>query len=64
MDRMRIRLKHKYYFVLLVSLLLFSYCQKEIVPELYKPSKSRNEAFYVFAGAASTGGNRLYSSPN
>jgi len=41
---MRIRLKHKYYFVLLVSLLLFSYCQKEIVPELYKPSNS-HEAY-------------------
>jgi murein DD-endopeptidase MepM/ murein hydrolase activator NlpD len=33
------RSKHKFYFALLISLLLFSRCQKEIVPEPYKPTK-------------------------
>lgn len=42
---MRMRLRHKFYFVLLVSVLLFSHCQKEIVPEPYKPSNSH--AAYV-----------------
>jgi len=41
---MCIRFKHKSYFVLLVSLGLFSHCQKEIVPEPYKPSNS-HEAY-------------------
>jgi hypothetical protein len=43
-DRMRARFKKKLYFVLFVSLLLFSRCQKEIVPEPYKPSNS-HEAY-------------------
>jgi murein DD-endopeptidase MepM/ murein hydrolase activator NlpD len=41
---MRARFKQKYYFALLFSLLLFSYCKKEIVPEPYKPSNS-HEAY-------------------
>jgi hypothetical protein len=41
---MRTRFKHKFYFALFVSLLLFSHCQKEIVPEPYKPSNS-HEAY-------------------
>jgi len=36
--------KHKFNFALFVSLLLFSHCQKEIVPEPYKPSNS-HEAY-------------------
>jgi murein DD-endopeptidase MepM/ murein hydrolase activator NlpD len=43
-DRMRARFKKKLYFAFLVSLLLFSRCQKEIVPEPYKPSNS-HEAY-------------------
>jgi hypothetical protein len=38
------RLKHNFYFVLLLFLLLFSHCKKEIVPEPYKPSNS-HEAY-------------------
>ncbi len=38
------RFKHKFNFALFVSLLLFSHCQKEIVPEPYKPSNS-HEAY-------------------
>ena len=41
---MRTRFKHRFYFALVVSLLLFSHCQKEIVPEPYKPSNS-HEAY-------------------
>ena len=41
---MRTRFKHKFYFALFVSLVLFSHCQKEIVPEPYKPSNS-HEAY-------------------
>ncbi|UCE41782.1 MAG: M23 family metallopeptidase [Candidatus Aminicenantes bacterium] len=41
---MRKRFKHRFYFALLVSLLLFSQCQKEIVPEPFKPSNS-HEAY-------------------
>jgi hypothetical protein len=41
---MRTRFKHKFNFALFVSLLLFSHCQKEIVPEPYKPSNS-HEAY-------------------
>jgi len=41
---MRTRFKHKFYFALLVSLVLFSHCQKEIIPEPYKPSNS-HEAY-------------------
>jgi murein DD-endopeptidase MepM/ murein hydrolase activator NlpD len=36
--------KHKFYFALFVSLVLFSHCQKEIVPEPYKPANS-HEAY-------------------
>ncbi len=45
MDRMRTRVKYGYYLGLLLSLLAFSYCQKEIVPEPFKPSNSH--AAYV-----------------
>ena len=41
---MHTRFKHEFYFALFVSLLLFSHCQKEIVPEPYKPSNS-HEAY-------------------
>jgi len=41
---MATRFKHKFYFALFVSLVLFSHCQKEIVPEPYKPSNS-HEAY-------------------
>jgi murein DD-endopeptidase MepM/ murein hydrolase activator NlpD len=41
---MHTRFKHKFYFAFIVSLLLFSHCQKEIVPEPYKPSNS-HEAY-------------------
>lgn len=41
---MRARFNHKLHFALLFSLLLFSRCQKEIVPEPYKPSNS-HEAY-------------------
>jgi hypothetical protein len=41
---MRTRFKHRLNFALFVSLLLFSHCQKEIVPEPYKPSNS-HEAY-------------------
>ncbi len=41
---MRIEIKYKFFFGLLVFLLLFSYCQKEIIPEPYKPSNS-HEAY-------------------
>jgi hypothetical protein len=42
---MHTRFRHKFYFISLFSLLLFSHCQKEIVPEPYKPSNSH--AAYV-----------------
>jgi hypothetical protein len=45
MDRMRTRFKSIYYLALLFSLLLFSHCKKEVVPEPYKPSNSH--AAYV-----------------
>jgi hypothetical protein len=43
-EKMRTRFKYKFSFALLVSLVLFSHCQKEIVPEPYKPSNS-HEAY-------------------
>ena len=41
---MRTRFKQKHYFFLFLSFLLVSHCQKEIVPEPYKPSNS-HEAY-------------------
>lgn len=41
---MRTRFRRKYYFALFISFVLFSHCQKEIVPEPYKPSNS-HEAY-------------------
>lgn len=41
---MRTRFRQTYYFALFISFVLFSYCQKEIVPEPYKPSNS-HEAY-------------------
>jgi hypothetical protein len=41
---MHTRFKFKYYLTLFLSFLLFSHCQKEIVPEPYKPSNS-HEAY-------------------
>jgi murein DD-endopeptidase MepM/ murein hydrolase activator NlpD len=41
---MRTSFKQKHYFAIFVSFLLFSHCQKEIVPEPYKPSNS-HEAY-------------------
>jgi len=53
---MRTRFKHKFYFTLFVSLLLFSHCQKEIVPEPYKPSNSHDAYVHSLrsAGLAQT----------
>ena len=42
---MHIRFKFTYYLALFFSLLLFSHCKREIVPEPYKPSNSH--AAYV-----------------
>jgi hypothetical protein len=41
---MHAKLKQKYYFALFISFFLFSHCQKEKVPEPYKPSNS-HEAY-------------------
>ena len=41
---MHIKVKYKLLFALSVSLVLLSYCKKEIVPEPYKPSNS-HEAY-------------------
>lgn len=48
---MRTRFRQKFYFALFISFVLFSHCQKEIVPEPYKPSNSHEAYVYSLRSA-------------
>ncbi len=48
---MTIRLRAAFYFVLLIALILFFQCKKEIVPEPYKPSNSHKAYIHALQTA-------------